>query len=175
MYASIILLMLATEKRQIRMTTYTLRAALSYRPRHYGSFGPERHAFSGNEKRGGWTSGVRRPARQFQMLEGFGGAFTEAVAVTLQKLSAGNRERALRAYFDRQAGHGYSLCRTHINSCDFALDNYAYARGPGRRRAQPFHHRPGPARAAAADPAMPNGLRVRISSCLLRPGARQRG
>lgn len=71
------------------------------------------------------------PARQFQVLEGFGGAFTEAAAVTLQKLSPGNRERALRAYFDRRDGHGYSLCRTHINSCDFALGNYAYTEVPG--------------------------------------------
>jgi glucosylceramidase len=65
------------------------------------------------------------PGRGFQVLEGFGGAFTEAAAVTLQKLSPANRERALRAYFDPQEGHGYSLCRTHINSCDFALGNYA--------------------------------------------------
>ncbi|HTS19794.1 MAG TPA: glycoside hydrolase family 30 protein [Verrucomicrobiae bacterium] len=71
------------------------------------------------------------PSRQFQVLEGFGGAFTESAAVTLQKLSPANRERVLRAYFDRKDGHGYSLCRTHINSCDFSLDNYAYDEVPG--------------------------------------------
>ncbi len=66
------------------------------------------------------------PTKRFQTIEGFGGAFTEAAAVTLQKLGPANRERVLRAYFDRREGHGYSLCRTHINSCDFALGNYAY-------------------------------------------------
>jgi glucosylceramidase len=71
------------------------------------------------------------PSRRFQIMEGFGGAFTEATAVTLQKLCPANRARVLQAYFDRNEGHGYSLCRTHINSCDFALGNYAYAEVPG--------------------------------------------
>ena len=35
------------------------------------------------------------------------------------------------AYFDLSSGNGYSLCRTHINSCDFSLGNYAYAETPG--------------------------------------------
>src|SRR5579871_5544265 len=71
------------------------------------------------------------PTKQFQVIEGFGGAFTEAAAVTLEKLSAANRQLALRAYFDPKEGHAYSLCRTHIGSCDFALGNYAYAETPG--------------------------------------------
>ena len=65
--------------------------------------------------------------RTFQTIEGFGGAFTEAAAVTLGKLPPALQEEVLRAYFDPQHGHGYTLCRTHINSCDFALGNYAYA------------------------------------------------
>ena len=71
------------------------------------------------------------PTKRFQVIEGFGGAFTEAGAVTLQKLSPANRLLALRAYFDRSEGHAYSLCRTHINSCDFSLGNYAYTETPG--------------------------------------------
>ena len=66
------------------------------------------------------------PGKKFQTVTGFGGAFTEAAAVTWLKLSPVNRAQVLRAYFDREEGHGYSLCRTHINSCDFALGNYAY-------------------------------------------------
>ena len=54
------------------------------------------------------------------------GAFTEAAATALYRLSPANRQRVLSAYFDRTTGHGYSLCRTHINSCDFSLGNYAY-------------------------------------------------
>jgi glucosylceramidase len=37
----------------------------------------------------------------------------------------------LRAYFDVEEGHGYTLCRTHINRCDFSLGNYAYSEVDG--------------------------------------------
>ncbi len=71
------------------------------------------------------------PRRRFQTIEGFGGAFTEAAAVTWQKLGALQREQVLRDYFDPQHGHGYTLCRVHMNSCDFALGNYAHLETPG--------------------------------------------
>ena len=71
------------------------------------------------------------PAKAFQTIEGFGGAFTEAAAATLLKMSPANQELILKAYFDRTGGHAYSLCRTHINSCDFALGNYAYSEVEG--------------------------------------------
>jgi glucosylceramidase len=67
------------------------------------------------------------PAIQFQEVEGFGGAFTESAAIAWQKLSAPQRDEVLRAYFDKETGHGYALCRLHMNSCDFALGNYAHA------------------------------------------------
>lgn len=70
-------------------------------------------------------------SRRFQTLEGFGGAFTEAAAVTWQKLGPASREQVLRDCFDRNTGHGYSLCRVHMNSCDFALGNYAHVETPG--------------------------------------------
>ncbi len=70
-------------------------------------------------------------ARQFQALEGFGGAFTEAAAVTWQRLGAAQRDAVLRDCFDPAHGHGYTLCRVHMNSCDFALGNYAHAALPG--------------------------------------------
>ena len=71
------------------------------------------------------------PGAQYQEIIGFGGAFTEAAAVTLHKLPPEKQAELLRAYFDPAAGHGYTLCRTHINSCDFSLGNYAYAEVPG--------------------------------------------
>lgn len=70
------------------------------------------------------------PQRTFQTIEGFGGAFTEAAAVTWQGLSAAKRDEVLHAYFDREAGHGYTLCRVHMNSCDFSLGNYAHVAQP---------------------------------------------
>ena len=69
--------------------------------------------------------------RRFQTLEGFGGAFTEAAAHTWQQLSPPDRAQLLRDYFDPDDGHGYQLCRVHMNSCDFALGNYAHAETPG--------------------------------------------
>jgi glucosylceramidase len=69
--------------------------------------------------------------RAFQTLEGFGGAFTEAAAVSWLALGPARREELLRAYFDPGRGHGYSLCRVHMGSCDFALGNYAHVETPG--------------------------------------------
>ncbi len=68
---------------------------------------------------------------RFQTIEGFGGAFTEAAAVTFYKLSPDNQRQLLRDYFDPNHGHGYTLGRTHINSCDFALGNWAYCETDG--------------------------------------------
>lgn len=72
-------------------------------------------------------------AVKFQEFLGFGGAFTEAASTTLDKMPADKRQDILQAYFspDPKQGHGYTLCRTHINSCDFSLGNYAYAEVDG--------------------------------------------
>ena len=60
-----------------------------------------------------------------QTMEGFGGAFTESSADSFDKLTEANKERFLEAYFG-ESGLGYSIGRVAINSCDFALENYAY-------------------------------------------------
>jgi len=70
-------------------------------------------------------------AQQFQEIVGFGGAFTESAAWVLARLSRTRRTQALRAYFDPDAGLRYSLCRTHINSCDFSLAHYSFDDTPG--------------------------------------------
>jgi glucosylceramidase len=72
-----------------------------------------------------------QPHRRFQTMEGFGGAFTESAAVTWQALEPPQREQVLHDYFSREQGHGYRLCRVHMNSCDFSLGNYANADVPG--------------------------------------------
>ena len=79
------------------------------------------------------------PQRRFQQIEGFGGAFTEAAAVTWQGLDPERRADLLRDYFDPQLGHGYTFCRVHMNSCDFALGNYAHAEVPGDVALQHFN------------------------------------
>ncbi len=65
------------------------------------------------------------PEKTFQKITGFGGAFTESSAYLLNQLSEGNRQKIIDAYFAR-SGANYSLCRTHMNSCDFSLSQYSY-------------------------------------------------
>ena len=66
------------------------------------------------------------PEIEYQEIEGFGGAFTEAASTTLDKLGEENRKKVLEMYFDPEKGIGYNLGRVHINSCDFSLGNYTY-------------------------------------------------
>lgn len=66
--------------------------------------------------------------KRFQNIIGFGGAFTEAAAYTLSKISVEKRQEIINAYYDKKDGLGYSLGRVHINSCDFALENYTYVK-----------------------------------------------
>ncbi len=68
--------------------------------------------------------------RRYQTHLGFGGAFTEAAATVWQGLPAAARERLVRDYFDPVHGHGYTLGRVHMNSCDFSLGHYAHAEQP---------------------------------------------
>ncbi len=70
------------------------------------------------------------PDKSFQEIEGFGGAFTESAAVTFAEMPETLQKEVLSAYFDPEKGHGYTLCRTHLNSCDFSLGNYACADKP---------------------------------------------
>ncbi len=71
------------------------------------------------------------PAKRFQTIEGFGGALTDAAAETFYKLPKDKQEELIKAYFDANEGIGYSLCRTHIHSCDFSSESYAYSEVPG--------------------------------------------
>lgn len=63
---------------------------------------------------------------EYQTLLGFGGAFTEAAAVTFAKMSKENQKKILSAYFDQKNGLGYALGRIHIASCDFSETMYDY-------------------------------------------------
>ena len=66
------------------------------------------------------------PNETYQTIRGFGGAFTESSAHTLSLISEEKRSEILHRYFHPEEGLGYRFGRTHINSCDFSLDNYAY-------------------------------------------------
>jgi len=68
------------------------------------------------------------PTKTFQTLLGIGGALTDASAETFYKLPKDKQREIIRAYFDPQAGIGYSLGRTHIQSCDFSSESYTYVK-----------------------------------------------
>lgn len=66
------------------------------------------------------------PSKTYQTIIGFGGAFTEAAAYTLSRISPDKRAEVISKYFDPEQGLGYTIGRVHIHSCDFALGNYTY-------------------------------------------------
>lgn len=66
------------------------------------------------------------PQKKRQTITGFGGSFTESTAYLLNQLSKKNRNKIIEAYFG-DSGSKYSLTRTHMNSCDFSLNQYSYA------------------------------------------------
>lgn len=72
---------------------------------------------------------VLDPSETFQEIVGFGGAFTASSAHLLGLMSADKKNQILEAYFGA-SGAQYSLCRTHMNSCDFSLGQYSYAAIP---------------------------------------------
>jgi len=65
------------------------------------------------------------PSHQFQSIEGFGGALTESSAWVLGQLSPDSRAEVIRRYYDPKEGIGYTLARTHINSCDFSIGEWS--------------------------------------------------
>lgn len=77
------------------------------------------------------------PDIKYQTIEGFGGAFTEAAAYTLSLMDEEIQDEITEAYFGK-SGIGYSLCRCHINSCDFALGNYAYVEDENDKELKTF-------------------------------------
>ena len=65
-----------------------------------------------------------------QKILGFGGSFTEASASVYAGLDNRKKEEIINAYFG-SSGNNYSMARTHINSCDFSLENYAHCETDG--------------------------------------------
>jgi glucosylceramidase len=92
------------------------------------------------------------PAEKFQEMVGFGGALTESSGWVLAQLPAEQRAEVVRRYYDPKEGIGYTLARTHINSCDFSLnlweldpvpgdyDLHQFTLGPMRKWTLPLIH-----------------------------------
>mmetsp|Transcript_102891 Transcript_102891/g.276405 ORF Transcript_102891/g.276405 Transcript_102891/m.276405 type:complete len:507 (-) Transcript_102891:160-1680(-) len=60
-----------------------------------------------------------------QVIQGFGGAFTEASALVFKSLPADKQQKVLDLYFGPY-GIGYTLGRVHMNSCDFSPKSYSF-------------------------------------------------
>ncbi len=71
------------------------------------------------------------PRERFQEIIGFGGALTESSAWVLAQLTPGKRREVIRRYYHPQEGIGYTLARTHLNSCDFSLNLWSLDEVPG--------------------------------------------
>lgn len=63
-----------------------------------------------------------------QEIYGFGGALTESAGYVLASLPTQKRREVIERYFNEI---GYTIGRTHLNSCDFSLCNWAVSDKPG--------------------------------------------
>lgn len=63
------------------------------------------------------------PDVQYQTVNGFGGAFTDAAGYVYAQMPQEKKRELIHAYFSRD-GLRYSLGRTSIDSCDFSTEQY---------------------------------------------------
>ena len=66
------------------------------------------------------------PNKTFQSFLGIGGAITDASAEVFAQLPPEKQKELLTAYYDKDQGIGYSLCRTPIHSSDFSSGSFTY-------------------------------------------------
>ncbi|MDL2301436.1 glycoside hydrolase [Lachnospiraceae bacterium OttesenSCG-928-D06] len=69
------------------------------------------------------------PKITYQTIEGFGGAMTESSAYLFSRMEEETRKKALSCYFGED-GIGTHFVRTHIDSCDYSLEEYAAVEDP---------------------------------------------
>lgn len=69
------------------------------------------------------------PEVRYQEINCFGGAITDAVAATLEKMPADVSNEVINAYFGPD-GISYRCIRTHLDSCDFSTEPYAAVTDP---------------------------------------------
>jgi len=66
------------------------------------------------------------PDKTFQIIHGFGGAFTDATADVFAQLPGAAQEKFLKELFNPVEGNGYTFCRTTIHSSDYSAAMYTY-------------------------------------------------
>lgn len=68
-------------------------------------------------------------SKTYQEIHGFGGAFTDAAGVNLNRLDAATANQLLRTYYGPE-GIEYTSGRVPIASCDFSTFEYSYCDTP---------------------------------------------
>lgn len=66
------------------------------------------------------------PFHSYSKVTGFGGAFSDAVTVNLQKMTPSQRHFFYESYFDKKYGSGYTLVRIPIGGSDFSVAPWTY-------------------------------------------------
>ena len=70
------------------------------------------------------------PAKSFQSILGFGGAFTDSSCYTFNKMEAGKRKTILEQMFgNADNGLGLNVCRTCIGASDYSRNVYSFDEG----------------------------------------------
>jgi glucosylceramidase len=89
------------------------------------------------------------PDRQFQRIEGFGAAITDASAWLIRtRLSSTQRKALMRELFDTRSGMGLEATRLTLGASDFSLSHYTYDdMPPGRVDTDLSHFSIAPAKA----------------------------
>ncbi|XP_058797228.1 lysosomal acid glucosylceramidase-like [Phymastichus coffea] len=63
--------------------------------------------------------------KEYQKIEGFGGAFTDAALINIKSLSSSTQDHLMRSYFTSN-GSNYNLGRVPIAGSDFSTRGYTY-------------------------------------------------
>ena len=77
------------------------------------------------------------PKVKYQQFEGFGGAFTDSAGYVFSLMDTQRRLQLLNAYYGPD-GLGYTLGRTHLDSCDFSVGHYQAVDDPTDTTLQRF-------------------------------------
>jgi glucosylceramidase len=96
--------------------------AMAAAPEHLADKGP---LPIGGAPAAGTTIVTVDPTVKRQAITGFGAALTEAVASVMSQMPMNEQQQVLSDLYGPN-GSGYTIARTHIGSCDFALTQYSF-------------------------------------------------
>lgn len=90
--------------------------------KNHQDFVPTKSSFVGAKDKSAVLATINR-ATKFQKIFGFGGTFTDATGININKLSGNLPQQVLEALFG-ESGIGLNLCRVPIGSTEFSTRPY---------------------------------------------------